>query len=937
MIILYNIILILYKMTDSNYSRIYNNGYLERNNFQGPPGIKGEKGDVGDLGQQGLRGVMGPIGPPGSIGPRGPRGLNGEQGFQGIKGDNGDRGKEGRIGLKGEIGNKGEIGDTGSTGCQGPKGEIGSQGLTGPTGLHGPYGERGPPGIQGEQGIQGLRGIEGSTGPKGDDGIPGIPGPDGSKGEIGPEGKLGHIGNTGPTGTSIVGVSGTTGGILFKDSNDNNYEISWPNFSSNTNNNNNNNNNNNKNVFQGLGSLSTIVGNSYYKLSNNKNPSSVEFCINSINIIPGNNSEYEIIINKNSSTDIGTIYSDHSDYFRYIREGMSILLNGHTTDTNPLNNKNLNQTAEFIITQILLDKLESNEFITIYASNIKFETNAATPQLVNNAWYKISIGYLPENGKIGPSGSDGINGSTGPTGNTGGPGHTGPTGSSIIKKNQVTNIESGCWYRFANTNLNKVLNTFYIISKNTKIILNATINKLLNEDEVSINILGNISDSDSIEAIRLLYSGDNSNSYLEYFTKQNTDNISQENYSIILDSFDNTSHNWNIQDPVRQFLDENNRGNKDLLLQELQDLNYKIKIIDVNKKNIGITTTNSINSNSIDINNYKIIKLNNNIVSLSKSMFTQNYQFSLTLLERNSAIKFNCRGNYTYNEILNSDRLPPSNSTYSLGSFSPIDPLELNANKDINQLNIASNFTQDSNIQYKDSFICPPYNNPIFQLYKREERSGGSALFTVQRYKENFNYYYQDDIIPEIYRNSYSKNIPQGICFSGNLGIIKNISLNLINDNIYKNINDSPGTIMISDNDVVIQNIQNVLYDVPGYISFRIEIHKYEGINPYINNTRIQYTNWITSSKYQYYIDISKNDWNFENNINTQNYTKGYVNYGDIISIIYKFVITGKTQSGEIRNQLQEQSSNKIKYYPYTIDIQSLKFGVDIQNIEIFN
>ncbi len=932
-------------MDDSNYSRIYNTGYLERNNFQGPPGIKGEKGEAGNLGQQGLRGIMGPIGPPGSIGPRGPRGLNGEQGFQGIKGDIGERGKEGRIGLKGELGNKGEIGDTGPEGCQGPKGEIGSQGLTGPTGMQGSYGERGPPGIQGEQGIQGLKGMIGSTGPKGDNGIPGIPGPDGSIGEKGPEGKIGPIGYTGPTGTSIVGISGTSGGILFTDNNDNNYVISWPYFSSNNPNSNINNNinDNSQNIFQGLGSLSTIVGNSYYKLSNNKNPLSVEFCINSLSIIPGTNSEYEIIINKNSSTDVGNIYSDHSDYFKYIRPGMSIVIKGHTTDNNIFNfNNNLDQTAEFIITEILLDKLEINEYITIYASNIKFETNPLTPQLVNNAWYKISIGYLPENGKIGPSGSDGINGSTGPTGNTGGPGHTGPTGSSIIKKNQVTNIESGCWYRFANTKLNKVLNTFYITSKNTKIILNATINKLLNEDEVSINILGNISDSDSIEAIRLLYSDDNSNSYLEYFTKQNTDNISQENYSIILDSFDNTSHNWNIQDPVRQFLDENNRGNKDLLLQELQNLNYKIKIIDVNKKNIGITTTNSINSNSIDINNYNIIKLNNNIVSLSKSMFTQNYQFSLTLLERNSAIKFNCRGNYTYNKISDSNRLPPSNSSYSLGSFSPIDPLELNANIDINNLNIASNFTQDNNIQYKDTFICPPNNNPIFQLFKREDRSGGSgekasSLFTIQRYKENFNYYYQDDIIPEIYRNSFSNNIPQGICFSGNLGIIKNISLNLINDNIYKSINESPGNIMISNNDVVIQDVQNISYNVPGYISFRIEIHKYEGINPYINSTRVQYTNWITTNKYQYYIDISKNDWIFENNINSQNYTKGYVNYGDIISIVYKFVITGKKQSGEIRNQLQEQGSNKIKYYPYTIDIKSLKFGVDIQNIEIFN
>jgi len=935
---------------DSNsiYSRMYNNGYLERNNLQGPPGIKGEKGDKGEKGIDGNIGIMGPIGPPGSIGPRGPRGMIGEIGYQGLKGEQGVRGKEGRVGLKGDIGLNGNTGEKGNKGIQGLIGINGNQGFIGPTGSDGPFGERGPPGIQGEHGIQGYKGDTGDCGPTGYRGIQGLQGKDGIIGETGFTGETGSSGFTGPTGISIIGMTGTTNGILFSVNNpkNSNYLISWPdncvNNNLNTNLNTNISQNTPNNFGQGLGYLSTIVGNSYFRLTNNNIPFSEEFSINNYTIIEGSNEEYKIKLNITSSTDYDGQFSNHKQYYKFIRQGMSIKLEGHTTNNNVLDSKNFEQVALFYITEIDLDNLDSYNYITIYAINNKWKNDTSSNLLIDNSWYNISVGYLPKDGKIGHTGLNGIDGKTGSTGSTGENGLTGPTGSSIIKVNQNINLDKGYWYRFANTNLDKALNTFYIENNDTKVVINCSLNK--SQNNASINLISNISNSNSIECIRLLYSQNNNNSYLEYFIRD--DNIqatSFNNHIILLDSFDNSLHNWNIIDPINN---EYNliatKNDKNFIKQEFIDLGYKIKILDINK-NQGFSSTNNINANSIDINNNNIIKLSNNVITLAQSMYTQNYQFSLTLLERNSAIKFNCRGNYTYNEIQNINRIAPLNNDFSLGSFSISDPLELNVIETIYKLNQETklNFSNDVNQLYKDTFICPPNYNPIFQIYKREDRTGGggensSSLWSIQKYKKNFNYYYQDDIIPEIYRNSFSNNIPQGICFSGNIGMIKNISMNLINDNIYlDNINSYSGKIILSNSDEISQKDIN-LY-IEGYISFRIEIHSFNGIKPYINDTRIQYTNWIITNKYHFYKDIQENDWNFEQNIYSQNYKLGCANYGDIISVVFKFVNVNTKQSGEIRNQLTDHfDNNKIKYYPYTIDIQSLKFGLNIQNIEIF-
>jgi len=927
---------------------MYNNGYLERNNLQGPPGIKGEKGDKGEKGIDGNIGIMGPIGPPGSIGPRGPRGMIGEIGYQGLKGEQGVRGKEGRVGLKGDIGLNGNTGEKGNKGIQGLIGINGNQGFIGPTGSDGPFGERGPPGIQGEHGIQGYKGDTGDCGPTGYRGIQGLQGKDGIIGETGFTGETGSSGFTGPTGISIIGMTGTTNGILFSVNNpkNSNYLISWPdncvNNNLNTNLNTNISQNTPNNFGQGLGYLSTIVGNSYFRLTNNNIPFSEEFSINNYTIIEGSNEEYKIKLNITSSTDYDGQFSNHKQYYKFIRQGMSIKLEGHTTNNNVLDSKNFEQVALFYITEIDLDNLDSYNYITIYAINNKWKNDTSSNLLIDNSWYNISVGYLPKDGKIGHTGLNGIDGKTGSTGSTGENGLTGPTGSSIIKVNQNINLDKGYWYRFANTNLDKALNTFYIENNDTKVVINCSLNK--SQNNASINLISNISNSNSIECIRLLYSQNNNNSYLEYFIRD--DNIqatSFNNHIILLDSFDNSLHNWNIIDPINN---EYNliatKNDKNFIKQEFIDLGYKIKILDINK-NQGFSSTNNINANSIDINNNNIIKLSNNVITLAQSMYTQNYQFSLTLLERNSAIKFNCRGNYTYNEIQNINRIAPLNNDFSLGSFSISDPLELNVIETIYKLNQETklNFSNDVNQLYKDTFICPPNYNPIFQIYKREDRTGGggensSSLWSIQKYKKNFNYYYQDDIIPEIYRNSFSNNIPQGICFSGNIGMIKNISMNLINDNIYlDNINSYSGKIILSNSDEISQKDIN-LY-IEGYISFRIEIHSFNGIKPYINDTRIQYTNWIITNKYHFYKDIQENDWNFEQNIYSQNYKLGCANYGDIISVVFKFVNVNTKQSGEIRNQLTDHfDNNKIKYYPYTIDIQSLKFGLNIQNIEIF-
>lgn len=933
---------------DSNsiYSRMYNNGYLERNNLQGPPGIKGEKGDKGERGIDGNIGLMGPIGPPGPVGPRGPRGMIGEVGYQGIKGEQGERGKEGRVGLKGDIGLQGNTGKKGERGEQGEKGIEGIQGVIGPTGSDGPYGERGPPGIQGEPGMQGFKGDTGDIGATGPDGIRGLQGKDGLMGERGPTGETGPTGLTGPTGTSIIGITGTTNGLLFSvdNSENNNYLISWPNNFVN-NSNSNTNNYQNSSVFEGLGYLSTIVGNSYFRLSNNNIPFSEEFSINNLNIIEGNNEEYKIKLNITSSTDYDGQYSNHKEYYKFIKPGMSIKVEGHTTSNNVLDSKNIEQIALFYITEIDLDNLDNYEYIILYAINNKWKTDTSSNLLMINSWYNIAVGYLPKDGEIGPTGCSGIDGTAGATGSTGSTGLTGATGSSIIKENNNIDLDKGYWYRFADTNLNKALNTFYIENNDTKIVINCSLNK--SESDASINIISNISDINSIESIRLLYSANNDNSYLEYYIKDNdgSGGISSNNHIILLDSFDNSQHNWNIIDPISKVYNQIStaKNNKDFIKQDLVDLDYKIKILDIDK-NQGLSSSNNINANSIDINNNNIIKLSNNVITLGPSMYTQNYQFSLSLLERNSAIKFNCRGNYTYNVIQNISRIPGLNSDFSLGSFSPENPLELNTIKTISELNQETklNFSSDVNELYKDTFICPPHSNPIFQIFKRENRAAGggeysSSLWTIQKYTKDFNYYYQDDIIPEIYRNSFNSNIPQGICFSGNLGIIKNISMNLINDNIYlENINSYSGKIILSNSDEIAQKDIN-LY-IEGYISFRIEIHSFNGIKPYINDTRIQYTNWIQTNYYHFYKDILEQDWNFEQNIDSQNYKLGCARYGDIISIVFNFVNTNTKQSGEIRNQLTDHSdNNKIKYYPYTIDLQSLKFGLNIQNIEIFS
>lgn len=916
-------------MNSDSYSRMYNNSYLERNTLQGPPGIKGEKGEIGEQGLQGLPGIVGPPGPPGINGQRGPRGLVGEQGYPGLKGDEGERGKEGRVGIKGEMGQKGYIGNTGSKGEKGEMGQRGYVGNTGPIGPQGPDGERGPPGIRGEMGYRGLIGLQGPTGERGQEGNPGPQGKDGTKGDIGPigpTGMLGPKGDIGSTGTIITGITGNTSGIIIETNSNKNYQIEWPNNLII----NNNSNNTNSNIIYGLGYLSTIVGNSYYKLVNN-NPFSSQFSINSKKIIPGNNLEYKILLNKDSSMDILGQYNNHEEYFKHIKNGMTIRINGHTTENNVLGNKNINQLGEFIITEIDLTNLELNEFIILYCINTKWEYYTNNQQnLLINSWYQISIGYLPKDGMIGPTGYKGLDGLVGSTGKQGLIGSTGPTGSAIIKDNTISNINTGYWNRIAFTDSNKALNTFYISNNDTKIIFNAGINKEMND--ITINIVGNLIGKNTIESIRILYSSSNNISYLEYYI-DNTNLISNNNKTIILDSFDNTMHNWTIINNEIQYDSIEDLGNKNFISQSLLDNNYISKILDITLTS-GIITTSSINTNSININNNNIIKLENNILTLSKSMYTNNYEFSLNIFEKNSAILFNCRGNYTYNEIINSNRKPPTNNEFSLGSFSSVEPLEIDSNIDINSLDISNIFSQDKKQLYKDSFICPPYHSSINLLHKREVRNilgNNSNLYVIQKYINNsFNYYYQDDIIPDIYKNSFDDNIPQGICFSGNTGIIRNISMNLINDNIYTNSIPTLNTIYLANNDPDLST--NINYDIIGYISYRIEIHKYIGIKPYTNNTRIQYTNWIITNKYQYYKDILDSDWNFEENIDTNSYIKGFANHGDIISIVFKFVNTNSTQSNQIRNKLINQITNKTHYFPYNIGVQSLKFSINVQN-----